>query len=391
DRLGWYEDLLLVKSGDPAFPVLRGIFQNYYSKSTIEQKFGALQANEARKLVKRVAEDSGRWREYLLLYGTAITIQIMTGHEIKTLDDPYLRVAEDAGKTMTGGGTPGATGVDFCPWLRHLPSWCDPTGSSAFARKWRFAIENLYNMPYERVAADAAAGKAQPSFILSAMEEMEGQSMGGAQTMTPERIKGVCAATYAGWFATADAIAIFVFAVVNHPEVQARAQAELDRVVGPGRLPELSDRKNLPYLERVMQETFRFWPTSPLGAPHKSSEDDVYRGMFIPKGSLVIFNAFAISHDESVYAGPWQFDPDRYLSRENGGRGEPLPTAHFGFGRRICPGRFVGEASVFMGIATLLHVFTFYKAKDEDGKEITVNPATAEYVSGTARCVSRTL
>lgn len=51
-------------------------------------------------------------------YGTAITIQIITGHEIKSLDDVYLRVAEDVGKAMTGSGTPGATGVDFCPWCK---------------------------------------------------------------------------------------------------------------------------------------------------------------------------------------------------------------------------------------------------------------------------------
>ncbi|KAL1659560.1 cytochrome P450 [Schizophyllum commune] len=371
EMIGWYEDLLLVGSSDPAFPALRGIFQSYFAKSTIQQRFGALQANEARKLVKRIVEDPEKWREYLLMYGTAITIQIITGHEIKSLDDVYIRVAEDVGKAMTGSGTPGATGVDFCPWLRYLPSWCDPTGSSAFARKWRFAIENLYNVPYERVAADVEAGTAQPSFILSAMQEMQSQGE-GEKTLTPERIKGVCAATYAGNIYTADAIAIFIFAIVNCPEVQARAQAELDAIVGPDRLPDLADRMNLPYIERIMQETFRFWPTSPLGAPHKSTEDDVYRGMFIPKGSLVLFNAFAISHDEAVYADPWRFDPDRYLPREEGGRGEPLPIAHFGFGRRICPGRFLGEASVFLGIATLLHVFRFDKAKDANGKEITV-------------------
>ncbi|KAL1689520.1 cytochrome P450 [Schizophyllum commune] len=373
EMIGWYEDLLLVGSSDPAFPALRGIFQSYFAKSTIQQRFGALQANEARKLVKRIVEDPEKWREYLLMYGTAITIQIITGHEIKSLGDIYLRVAEDVGKAMTGSGTPGATGVDFFPLLRYLPSWCDPIGSSAFARKWRFAIENLYNVPYEKVAADVEAGTAQPSFILSAMQEMNSKSHDeGANKLTPVRIKGVCAATYAGKIYTADAIAIFIFAIVNYPEVQARAQAELDAVVGPDRLPDLADRKDLPYVERIMQETFRFWPTSPLGAPHKSTEDDVYRGMFIPKGTLVLFNAFAISRDQSVYADPWRFDPDRYLPREEGGRGEPLPTAHFGFGRRICPGRFLGEASVFIGIAALLHVFKFNKTKDENGEEITI-------------------
>ena len=66
-RIGWYEDLLLVGSSDPAFSALRSIFQGYFAKSTIQQKFGALQANEARKLVKRIVEDPEKWREYLLM------------------------------------------------------------------------------------------------------------------------------------------------------------------------------------------------------------------------------------------------------------------------------------------------------------------------------------
>lgn len=54
-------------SSDPSFSALRGIFQIYFAKSTIQQKFGTLQANEARKLVKRIAEEPVKWREYLLM------------------------------------------------------------------------------------------------------------------------------------------------------------------------------------------------------------------------------------------------------------------------------------------------------------------------------------
>ena len=56
---------------------------------------------------------------------------------------------------------------------------------------------------------------------------------------------------------TLDTLTTFVFAIVNHPEVQERARAELHAVVGSDRLPEMEDRKNLPYVERVVQETFR--------------------------------------------------------------------------------------------------------------------------------------
>ena len=56
---------------------------------------------------------------------------------------------------------------------------------------------------------------------------------------------------------TLDSLIIFVFAIVNHPEVQAKAKAELNSVVGPGRMPDFADRPRLPYIERIIQETFR--------------------------------------------------------------------------------------------------------------------------------------
>ena len=78
----------------------------------------------------------------------------------------------------------------------------------------------------------------------------------------------------------------------------------------------------------------------------------MYKGMLIPKvrfqthivvfvstlslfqGSLILTNSAAITHDERVYSEPWKFDPDRYLPKDQGGRGEPMTAPHFGYGRR---------------------------------------------------------
>jgi cytochrome P450 len=75
-------------------------------------------------------------------------------------------------------------------------------------------------------------------------------------------------------------------------------------------------------------------PLSPLGIPHASVADDIYDGMFIPKGTIVYPNVWAMCHDERVYKEPGRFWPERYLSREEGGNGEPMPVGNFGFGRR---------------------------------------------------------
>lgn len=72
------------------------------------------------------------------------------------------------------------------------------------------------------------------------------------------------------------------------PEVQRKAQTELDRVIGPDRLPQFEDEKDLPYIRAVTLETLRWMPVAPFGVPHALTEDDVYNGYHIPKGSLIV-------------------------------------------------------------------------------------------------------
>ena len=94
--------------------------------------------------------------------------------------------------------------------------------------------------------------------------------------------------------------------MVRHPEVLAKAQAEVDSVVGHSRLPEFSDRSSMPYIEAMLSECLRYATPAPLSTPfglnnvrfthhrvdlpHRLMEDDEYNGYFLPKGSWVIGN-----------------------------------------------------------------------------------------------------
>lgn len=78
--------------------------------------------------------------------------------------------------------------------------------------------------------------------------------------------------------------------MVCYPEVQRKAQDELDRVVGPYRLPEFGDREHLPYVELICKEVHRWQPVVPMGVAHAVSQDDTYRRYFIPKGTIIIGN-----------------------------------------------------------------------------------------------------
>ena len=75
-----------------------------------------------------------------------------------------------------------------------------------------------------------------------------------------------------------------------HPEVQVKIQAELDDVVGRSRLPEFSDKENLPYVNAVYKELVRWHPITPFVTPHRAIAEDEYKGMRVPKGSVLIGN-----------------------------------------------------------------------------------------------------
>ena len=127
----------------------------------------------------------------------------------------------------------------------------------------------------------------------------------------------------------------FFLAMVLNPEVMKKAQEELDRVIGKDRLQDFSDKDDLPYIDAIVKELLRWCPPAPICVPNKVTQDDAYRGYFIPRGATVIQNVWAIFRDPTIYADPDAFNPDRFMK---GGKIDPLvlnpEDRVFGTGRR---------------------------------------------------------
>ena len=164
--------------------------------------------------------------------------------------------------------------------------------------------------------------------------------------------------------------------MIAHPEVQKRAQDELDAVVGRARTPTISDASNLPYIQALVKESLRWRPALPFGLPHATTEDDWYEGKFIPKGTLCMVNLWQCHHDPVSY-GPdaASFNPKRFL--DDHGRLIPGPVetrddghSAYGFGRRACVGKYAANDSLFIDIAMVLWAARLEPAHDENGKEI---------------------
>jgi len=151
-----------------------------------------------------------------------------------------------------------------------------------------------------------------------------------------------------------------------HPQIQQKAQAEIDSVIGSERLPSVPDRESLPYVEAIVKEVFRWLPVAPLGVPHCLAQNDSYKGFDMPSGAVVISNIWAMSRDPKYYPDPEVFRPERFCTGE---LDELPPFADplnyvFGFGRRVCPGQQLAEPSVFLAIAMTLGTFNIEKIRD---------------------------
>src|SRR5579863_9913994 len=171
-------------------------------------------------------------------------------------------------------------------------------------------------------------------------------------------------------------------AMISHPDIQKRAQDELDVVVGRSRPPTFADAPNLPYIQAMVKETLRWRAALPLGLPHSTIEDDWYEGMFIPKGTLCLANLWQCNRDPAAYGDDAaDFNPGRFLD-EHGrlipGSVETHEDGHstYGFGRRACVGKHAANDSLFISMTMVLWAMRLECPRDESGKEVPLDTET---------------
>ncbi|CAA7261119.1 unnamed protein product [Cyclocybe aegerita] len=109
----------------------------------------------------------------------------------------------------------------------------------------------------------------------------------------------------------------------------------------------------------------------PIAIPHYLQVEDEYKGYRIPAGSIIIPNSWAMLHDEGAYPDPFTFNPERFMKDGQLNKDIRDPAhACWGFGRRICPGRFMAFSSIWITIASMIAAFDIKKATDPEGNAI---------------------
>ncbi|XP_078024826.1 cytochrome P450 2J2-like isoform X2 [Epinephelus lanceolatus] len=146
--------------------------------------------------------------------------------------------------------------------------------------------------------------------------------------------------------------------MTKYPEIQAKVQAEIDRVIGQSRQVSMEDCPHLPYTVAVLHEVQRMGNIVPLSVPHVTTRDIQLGGYTIPKGLIIIPNLTSVLFNKNEWKTPNTFNPGHFLNEE----GKFVKSAAFipfSAGKRVCLGENLAKMELFLLFTSFMQHFTF--------------------------------
>ncbi|CAI6098838.1 unnamed protein product [Clonostachys chloroleuca] len=324
------------------------------------------------------AKDDWEFSDINRRYSTSTIMTITYGLRVPTLQHRLYQDILKIVRHFSLATAPGEWIVDMVPMLADIVPQFLLQNWKTVAQKWYKEDAEIYLGLYNKLMGDIKNGTAPDCFI----KDMAREKLKKNPISDTTAAFAAGALIEAGSDATTTALNNVVLACLLYPEIVAGAHEELDRVVGQDRMPDFSDEPNLPYIRGIAKETLRWRASTKIGPAHATTQDDWYNGYFIPKGTGVVLNWWAIHMDEKRWKDPGRFDPTRYLEdplTEAESMAQPNPELRdhftFGAGRRNCPGVHIAHNSLFINIARIFWAFDIRKSKDKNGNEI--EPSTA--------------
>ncbi|OSD07365.1 CyP450 monooxygenase [Trametes coccinea BRFM310] len=348
-------------------------FWQRFHRSAISQYLKE-QRTGVHRLLGRLLDSPAHLKSNIGLSFQGTMLKIVYGFDVVHENDKRLSIASAALDALVQS-TPGHFAVEMFPSLRYIPAWFPGAGfqhTLAHSKAATLRLKHELFAAAKDIADRAGSNSCLATDLLARAERNEGS----ASTATDETLaQEVCLVTVEGSADTTSwTLEGFFLAMSLYPDVQKKAQKELDAVIGPNRLPDHDDSDSLVYVNAVLKECLRWHVTAPVALPHCAMADIEIRGYFIPKGTTITVNTWQMLHDPEVYDQPEEFRPERFIKDGKLDSDVKDPEAiAFGFGRRICPGRHFALASLFINIASLLHVFDITPPLDENGQPIRVN------------------
>ncbi|KAF9254959.1 cytochrome P450, partial [Marasmius fiardii PR-910] len=316
DLSGWAKIFTVLLRYDRDWRIHRNLYQQGFRASIVPDHLPIVSAKVG-QLLSNLRESPDLCVAHMKTYAAGVILETVYGYgyDIAPSNDRLVDIVDKAARTASDTLQPAAMVVNVFPFLRLLP--LELFAFQRIARDTQRLINEMRTVPYEYVKNNMASGKAKFSLLAKFLEEHTAKGGYGHQ----ENIlrDAMTSAYAAGAETTGHVLENFFLAMAIHPEIQKRAQRELDTV--------------------------------------------------LEKGATVLSNVWAMTRDESVYPDPETFLPERFLTEEGACNDDQMLVA-FGFGRRICAGRHFAVQALWMAMASILSQFYIEQSKDGAGRLI---------------------
>ncbi|XP_071944064.1 cytochrome P450 2U1-like [Antedon mediterranea] len=249
-----------------------------------------------------------------------------------------------------------AAGLNFIPILRYIP------GSG-----WKTIFKNADTFMNEFISVEIKEHTKNVDYnnprdfideFLKAKSELENEGE-NTDAFDDESAKQIVAELFiAGTETTATSLKWAILYLALYPEIQTKVHEEIISACGGNKPPTYKDQTKLVYSEAVMMEVIRIRPVVPLGVAHAVLQDTYYEGHFIPKGTPVIPNFWAVMHDQTTWHEPEKFKPERFID-ENCDVIKIEELIPFSVGRRSCLGEQLARKELYLFFTHLVHQFKF--------------------------------
>ncbi|KIK81856.1 hypothetical protein PAXRUDRAFT_832576 [Paxillus rubicundulus Ve08.2h10] len=327
------------------------------------------------KYVDSLLENPDDFASQLRLATGRIIMSVTYGLPVDTPDDLYITHAESTMEMIGKAMVPGTFLVDLIPQLKYLPAWLPFNNIHKVAASGRAQIRELITRPYEHVKRERAQGIAHPSFTSKCLDKHAADDPITQAELEHDILWAAGSMYGAGGESSYSTTMSFILAMAMFPRVQRKLKEEVFRVVGNDRLPTLHDRDEMPYMNAAVKEATRWRPALPLSIARRTKTGDFYKGYYIPENTIVLPNVWAISKDERSGIPPEEFAPERHLANCVKETAIDPYSYVFGFGRRICPGKYLGDNILFLLLSNIVFAVNISKKCDANGNEITLPPS----------------
>ncbi|EIW85506.1 cytochrome P450, partial [Coniophora puteana RWD-64-598 SS2] len=337
--------ILIQPAGDMFRRLRKAVHEPLQPKQA--KTYAPIQLDAAKTYVLNVLERPDLFKHFTDLYAATVVLKITYGQSAPTsFDDPDIVRIHEMARRFLGTLRPGAYLAERFPWLRHVP-WYAPE-----IKQYRKDELELFHEHVNKTRMSIEEGSDGPSFVRYLLENPE------AHGLDSDTLAYIGGSLYgAGSETTAVGMTRIIMSAALYPEAQEKMISEIDKLIGD-RVPTCDDMGTLPQLDAFVQETLRWRPIVPLGFNHKSTADFVWNGYHIPEGTTILGNHWALSRDPDMFPDPETFEPQRWINAD----GELKPQSEirnfiYGFGRRVCPGQYLANRSLFITTALLFWAF----------------------------------